>query len=240
MPKFFSVPAGSFVADNTALHYWPLQEGLGDPLTDQRAAGYAHADFTSSGISWGTPKFNGWDAPIFNGSNAYATLGDKLDLGTSDFNFAIWVYIDGEKEDPNPLISKTNGSLDSSLGYAIDLGPYNWVVRLKTASSGEQPLNIGKTHGIPLNVWTHIAFTVDRNTNRLIRYYKNGLYVNSGTIPNVSPTANLSNSISHYLGRAVIVNTTYYFLGSMSQCLWSASYPVWSDGDVWRIYKNAR
>jgi hypothetical protein len=237
VPKFIHVPSENFILSDSALHYWPIHETA--RFTDQRVP---TTNFTDSNITWGAPKFNGWDGAIFNGSNAYASAGDKLDVGTNNINFSVWVYVSAHATHNilmNKLGDNTGGSPDYTVGYRMYIDNSQWIVDLQTGATPDYRLIIHNTHSIPTSTWTHIAFTIDRSANRIIRYYLNGSLYNTGSIPNVSPGASLNNSINNYIGRALYNGVTRYFSGSMADCFFKAG-DIWSDGDVWRIYKNAR
>jgi hypothetical protein len=124
--------------------------------------------WTSNGISGGAYEFDGVDDSI-------SRSGDSSNL-TIQFSASAWIY---PKQQRTQQILVCNYLAQFGLrvnsGNALHMVAYgtylpNWTLYDLVGTSGE----------IPLNEWSHVAFTVD-GTN--LKLYKNGALVKSGSIP---------------------------------------------------------
>jgi len=120
----------------------------------------------------------------FDGTDDFVTMGDVLDMGTSDFSIEAWIYIEGTATSSNKLITKglTTAGTPVNAGYNL-------------RASFESPLDIefliGNSDGelvkvqseaLTLNTWQHVAGVRDGTK---IFLYINGVNVATKTTPAV-------------------------------------------------------
>jgi hypothetical protein len=121
--------------------------------------------------------FNGgWNALTLSGS-------DDFNFGSGDFTIELWVLVDAYYTNSSRLIQSRDGDLYS--GFNIGIGP-NGMLGVYVSSNGNNwdVISDATSLGIvPLNTWTHIAFT-----------RKNGvflIFVNGNTVYNKTSSASL-------------------------------------------------
>lgn len=117
----------------------------------------------------------------FDGNDDYVTMGDILDLGTSDFTIEAWIFVEGTATF-NKIINKglTTEGTPETAGYALRTSfdsPTN--VDFTVAHSDGTFRRIQST-GITLNSWQHVAGVRDGSN---IYLYINGTEVAAGTTP---------------------------------------------------------
>lgn len=95
----------------------------------------------------------------FDGVDDYVFIGNKNDLGTSDFTIESWIFIENTSGDGNKIINKglTSVGTPSNAGYAL---------RASKTGADEIEFQIGNMdgstkrviyHGITSNEWHHVA-----------------------------------------------------------------------------------
>ena len=144
---------------------------------------------------------------LFNGSSDYVEVADSdlLDVGSADFTFTAWVYLDDASE--NYIISK--GDADNHIGFRIN-GNRRISYEFEVSTVNKTPTDDGSQ--ITLNEWTHIALVVDRD-GKTYRYV-NG--INTGTNDTLSGNTNsLNTSAVFNIGKKY--SGFHYFDGNLSQ-----------------------
>jgi hypothetical protein len=124
--------------------------------------------WTSNGISGGAYDFDGIDDFIFRS-------GDSSDL-TTQFSASAWIY---PKQQRTQQILVCN--YPAQFGFRVNSGNALHMIAYGTYLSNWTLYDLVGTNGeIPLNGWSHVAFTVS-GTN--LKLYKNGALVKSGSVP---------------------------------------------------------
>ena len=123
----------------------------------------------------------------FDGSSDYVTMGDTLDMGTSDFTIESWILIEGVSS-PNKIINKgsTIFGVPSNAGYSLRTS-FNATnnIQFTVGDSTSQSKIAESTDGLTLNTWQHVA-GVRQDT--ILRLYVNGVIVDSTSTPYVYNT----------------------------------------------------
>lgn len=169
---------------------YSFDEGSGTTTKD--SAG--NHDGTITGASWASVGKYG-SALDFDGVNDLVSVADAADLDlTSSFTLEAWVRPDTATG--SPTISKAEGSGGIS-GYSLN-ARYAGYPTGQVASSGTIK-GVAAPTALPVETWSHIAFTAD-GTN--LRFYVNGkLAANIATAATAKATAaNLEIGHSQILG----------------------------------------
>jgi hypothetical protein len=136
--------------------------------------------YTAQSTTSYNPSLHGGSA-YFDGSGDYlsASSSTAFAFGSGvDFTVEGWVYLTSYSPGTiagGAIIGTTNGA---TTGWFVNVGENINTLRITSNASGSWADNITVTsgNGIPLNVWTHIAFV--RNGGSLV-LYKNGVSVAS-------------------------------------------------------------
>jgi hypothetical protein len=118
-----------------------------------------------------------------DGINDYVTMGDVLDMGTSDFTVEAWIYIEGTAS-PNKIVNKglTNSGTPQNAGYGL---------RTSFSTARNIDFIIGDSDGslarieseeLVVNTWQHI---VGVREGRDVRLFVNGEVVANTTTTSV-------------------------------------------------------
>ena len=177
----------------TTYYHWPLIDGqnptsediAGKTLGITGSVGWYGPEYTPSGhanvVQWaGT-----------TGMGEFYRSDSDLNIGTSNFSFAAWLYLQTEPERWNPnlhgIISKYENS-SASAGYVFMLSSSIFYLTFHKISPDEYE-NYTKNWGtsiFPADEWFHFAVSVERGV--LATYYKNanviGTQINTGGIVN--------------------------------------------------------
>jgi hypothetical protein len=116
----------------------------------------------------------------FNGGWNALTLGgsDDFNFGSGDFTIELWTLVDAYNANSSRLIQSRDGDYHS--GFNIGIGP-NGMLGVYVSSNGNNwdVISDATSLGIvPLNTWTHIAFT---RKNGVFLIFVNGNIVYSKT-----------------------------------------------------------
>ena len=243
MPKFIFERSQEQAYDSNATDYWPCNEGTGTAIASYKLPGVR--DLAYIGLWYpGGPVygFNGRGTPDLDGSTNNINGSDICDVGANNFSFSAWIFPDSLSSTKKFLVHKIKDCFPTTtgeLGYAIYLDPANdyWTVYIQYGTIVSQYSRAFNSHGLSTGVWSHVAITVDRDAG-IAYYYVNGLFVNSDAFSTSTDGISISNSRNFYLGFGGDP-TSRYFDGRMTD-VWFKYNGVWTAGEVWRIYKNAR
>ncbi|PYQ77748.1 MAG: hypothetical protein DMG01_13865 [Acidobacteria bacterium] len=147
-----------------------FNEGVGVLTLD--SSGQANTG-TIAGATWTTNGRFG-SGLSFNGTNAWVTIDDSpsLDL-TTGMTVEAWVNPSSATGSRTVLLKEAPGGLAYALYSAVSgLRPVGYVHTKKDASATG-------TTAVPVNTWTHLAFTFDGTTLKL---YMNGALVRTSNI----------------------------------------------------------
>jgi Concanavalin A-like lectin/glucanases superfamily len=136
---------------------------------------------TISGATWTSSGKNG-AALSFNGTSSWVTVPDAapLDL-TTGATLEAWVYPTSAPNHWKTILMKEAPGL---YAYALYISPAGNPAAIVVAN-GEEQGYIGSTV-LPLNAWTHLAFTCDGTT---LRMYVNGAQAGSAAISGAIQTS---------------------------------------------------
>ena len=131
----------------------------------------------------------------FDGSNDKVVVPNysAINFGTGDFSMDAWVKWDGSGG-VRLLMDKRTQSGGSYYGYDFYL--YDGRPGLQLADGGY--VNIYTAAVLPVNVWTHLAVTVQRKNANGLKFYTNG--VPAGTYDPTSHQGNLNNTQPLWIG----------------------------------------
>jgi hypothetical protein len=165
--------------------------------------------YTTSGIQiYDTTTYGG--SMYFNGTTDYLTAPNNSSyvLGTNDFTVEAWVYLTGAGSSNITLASFNydNSVPSGNWGFYLNgSGPYTLYFNNSAANHASST-----TVAIPLNTWTHIAYTRVYGTTTG-RFFVNGILI--GTT--VTDNTNYSGSTGlMYVGR--MSAAAYYLPGYMT------------------------
>ena len=242
MPKFFHERSDAFVYDSSSMFYWPANEGSGTAAYIFKGDGY---NLTLSSASWqATGKLNGWKSPykVYLSNSADE---NQFDVGASDyFSGSAWIN-SGSISSYLPFISKVYRvfpTSDSALnvGFAFYFTSTNWYSYIHYGSLTTQYSTASAAHGISFGGTdlNHCAITVNRATGNA-RYYRNGIYINDSAYTLATNSIDLGNTRAFNIGSTTISSILRDPPTFVTEIFFDKS-KQWTDGDVWRIYKNAR
>ena len=134
---------------------------------------------------------NGGNSLDFDGNDYVSIPGDEFeDIGSDDFTIMMWVRRDGSSSSGYEGIMTNNPS--SSSGFTISM-PANGVGAGNPSTYSFYPAGgsyISSSLGRDIDVWHHLAFTYDSNSN-FLQIYTDGAADGSGTVTIPSSTADL-------------------------------------------------
>ena len=162
----------------------------------------------------------------FNGTNQYMTIpnhGDFNVAASESFTITAWINIlEFKSNNARFLAKRLQGSTaaDKS-GYelwgALSASQYYALNTPNAAGNHNNSLSVWPTYTGGMNKWTHIAFVVDRASNKMYQYIDGVEVANSGT-KDISPWA-VNNTMDVYVGCGTTGTTTaaptQYFRGQM-------------------------
>jgi hypothetical protein len=155
--------------DQTLAAYWKLDETSGTTVTDSIGG-------TVSNAFVGAPKpvagvYSGGYS--FNGSTDYITVPDTAGedfAGATAISGEAWIY--ATSGNTSTIVGK--GSYASAIGYEFTLNSVGGLngISLVLNTANIHPYYLNSTYSMPLNTWTHVAFTYN---SALAKAY---LYIN--------------------------------------------------------------
>lgn len=160
--------------------YWKLDETSGTNLNDEVGTN----DGTATGVTVNQTGAVG-QSILFDGNSDYVTLTSAITQTTGSYSF--WIYPTDWTDDR--LILADDGYESRIFTRSV----YGWI-RVETNTNGQEfQFNSSPP---PLNTWSHVVLA---RTGDVMKYYLNGVYVNSVT---VSSAAALTVSQIGYNGRS--------------------------------------
>jgi hypothetical protein len=203
--------------------WWPLDE-TSDPTSNDIAGGA-----NNSGTWMNSPvpvpgKVAG--ALNFNGSN-YVDVPNhpELNFGTGDLSIDAWIN-PTNLSGIIPIVDKREDNAKAH-GYVLFLG--SGILAFELAVDSRENEMCGSTMdndcrnyssevSIPINTWTHVAVTVDRDTSNGGLFYVNGVIVAS--FNPLTQAGNISNTGDLWIGRRhplPVAPDQRYFYGSIDE-----------------------
>jgi hypothetical protein len=146
----------------------------------------------------------------FNGSAGYLSVANNaaFDFGTGDCTFEAWVFIQSYSTIQQIVYSQSLTSGPN--GYEFLVSSSGFLIMESQASSVDQAIT-ATNNAIPLNTWTHVAFTRASGTNRL--FVNGNLCTTTGTLSQAISTGGYPVYIGAYLYSSI---GNYYFNGYIS------------------------
>ncbi|MEM7513280.1 MAG: LamG-like jellyroll fold domain-containing protein, partial [Bacteroidota bacterium] len=118
------------------------------------------------------------NAMEFDGSDDFVFFPETLIQGVSNFTFETWYYHVDER--PWQRMMSVGSSFDSFLAFTPATSSGRPAIYLK---NNDQTLFVGPQEPLSLNVWYHIAFTLDESGDEVIgTVYINGEQVESSSL----------------------------------------------------------
>ena len=182
----------------TPVGWWKFDEGSGTTVYD--SSNQKNNCTITSNTMWlnGTIKNN--KGLFFNGSNYVDCTNNSIyNFGTSDFTYSVWYnFLVGAT---NPYWSLGKGDAYSGTGYGVEhwttSNPVNVNFYVNDGTAGTSSSVVATGCNITRGTWGYCAWTIDR-TNKVIKAYKNGKYVNQVSIATLG---NIGNSNPLLIGR---------------------------------------
>jgi hypothetical protein len=141
----------------------------------------------------------------FNGSAGYLSIANNavFDFGTGDCTFEAWVFIQSYANLQQIVYSQSLTT--GANGYQFMVLSSGFLQMESQASSVDQAIT-ATNNAIPLNTWTHVAFTRASGTNRL--FVNGNLCTTTGTLSQAISTGGYPVYIGAYLynGSQVVFN----------------------------------
>ncbi len=162
---------------------------------------------------------------LLNGINSYIDL-NKATVNSRTFTFAIWANCTSDAEWQRLL---SIGDSEHSFYITTNTsnsGPIG--CKFKAKSDTEYTLNI--TDKMPLNTWTHIAFTYDKGVGK---FYINGKIIAVET--NIKYNIKYYYNGTSYIGRSQYTRNPY-FSGKIDEAYFFKA--ALSSDDIAKIYSN--
>jgi hypothetical protein len=199
--------------DQSVMANWKLDETSGTTVTDSIGG-------TVSNTFSGTPKpisgifSSGYS---FNGSTDYITVPDTASedfAGATAISGEAWIYATGSSS--STIVGK--GSYSSAIGYEFALnsvGGLNGIsIVLNTVNF--HPYYLNSTYSMPLNTWTHVAFTYNSALSQAFLYI-NGVKAAIKDTSTLSPNGALLSALGKmtYIGRRDPDTANAYFPGTI-------------------------
>ena len=195
-----------------------LYELEGDATSTSSAA----YNGTATDVAWvplydGTPTAMTYAAPsvsapflkaaVFNGSSSYIDTNTTF---TPDLmSFSAWVKTNTiSPATAKQIISNRGGAGTNYLGIDVGITP-NGNIYNRFDNGGSRGDSNSDTVPIPLNTWTHLAFTIDMS-NSIQKVYKNGVFVYQETT-----SGSIASGNDFYIGR--YFSGADYWEGSIDQ-----------------------
>lgn len=154
--------------------YLNFDEGTGSTVNDKSGNAYS-GTWNGSGTHWTQGKFG--NAALFDGSTDYISFASLPKPSNTSFTMMFW--------------AKPNSATPVGI---FDSAPNQQNVFRNYSSGYIEWWNSNPRFslGLTANTWQHVAIIVDYDgTNRILKYYKNGVYqttVTSATIPTLAWT----------------------------------------------------
>lgn len=242
MPKLLYFRSEGISLGDSNIDYWPMTATPGYWVTQYNTAN-PYLDILETDMRRSTGGLYNRPYIYFDGTGArYLKRSGINDIGTDNLSFSCWIKPDDVGVSSRaPLVSKIARIYPSStatVGYAIFLYAGNWYVYIQYGSIAGQYSIAYAEHGLSISSdWTHIAFTIDRNSG-WAKFYRNGEYVNISAFSIATNGISLNNSNDFIIGYLYDGNagTGVRYTGGMTEVWFYTG--TWSNGDIWQIYNN--
>jgi len=147
----------------------------------------------------------------FTASNSdYFSISNNsaFDFGTGDCTFESWVYITSLSTWQQIVFAQTFAG-NGANGYQFFINTSGYLVMESQSSSTDQAIT-ATNNAVPLNTWTHVAFTRASGTNKL--FVNGNVCTTSGTLSQAISTG----GYDIYVGVYHYGATIYYYSGYIS------------------------
>ena len=174
---------------------------LNNNANDSSGNGY---NGTASNVTYAAGKFD--DAAVFNGTSSYIDTNATF---TPDLmSFSVWVKPTNSSS-TRYVSSNRGGNSTNYKGVDLGITPSGNIYS-RFDNGGSRGSSNSDTVPVPLNIWTHLAFTIDMS-NSIQKVYKNGVFVYQETTSGSVATGN-----DFYIGRYYFSSSDYW-QGSIDQ-----------------------
>ncbi|MDO9464405.1 MAG: LamG domain-containing protein [bacterium] len=185
---------------------WHFDEG--EDLTGGTSADdstvYDESTNTNTGIVYGCVWGNASEdsavfqsALSFDGSNDYVNIGNdaSIRMGTQDWTTEAWIYLASTPVSNYTGIVGPNSISTGSKAYLFSILTTRKIHIFVGDGSGVWALNLTSDDAIPLNTWTHVAVTIDRDGTCYM--YINGSQNGSTSMSN---SVDINGTNTYYIG----------------------------------------
>jgi hypothetical protein len=163
---------------NSLLAYWNAENGAADVTGNGHDGVFQGNAATTTGGPFG-------NAFTFDGSGDYITIGDELDMGTSNFTLAAWIKGDPTMNQWGRIFDKGYFS-----GYAFGRRSFSNAIGFEMLASNP---DYGTASSLVDNEWHHVALVKSGSTATI---YADGVAEGSNTVS----LANQSNALPLLIG----------------------------------------
>jgi Concanavalin A-like lectin/glucanases superfamily len=166
-----------------------LDEGQGVSIADDSI--YNHSGTLSGGITWENGKFG--NALSFDGVDDSVSMGDVIDIGTSDRSIALWFKTSDTTAVSRCILSK--GYSTTSNQHSIYLWSSGELFALMDISGTDREVrsNVAVNDG----QWHHVVLTIDRDDT--MKMYLDGELISSTDV-SMDVSVDAQDSYDFYLG----------------------------------------
>ena len=160
-------------------------------------------------------RVNGRAAQFTAANSEYLSGGDVIDITTTDFSIAFWLYIDSAGQ--FGIVNKRDRASATNVGYAIELQADGTLDLL--ISDGTSVTTISSTTNLGTGAWKFCVLTADRDGNAQF-YIDAGSAEGAASI--VSQNGTLANAITFQIGAGFSSSADRFFGGRMvTAAIWT-------------------
>jgi hypothetical protein len=171
-----------------------------------------------------SPYLPNWSNNFDGGANRLTTgTSSQFNLSGIDFTVECWVYMTSNPSVGNRLITIGPNAAQSSFSIAIRT---DGVLSVSIPLSGQTTLTSG-VNIVPLNAWTHIAFSLERGSNI------GSIYINGNRVGQATGWGFTSTSSNYfYVGYDATATVDGKFTGYVSNVRFVAGAALYSDATI--------
>jgi len=207
--QWYSYGKKNITADITSnlVKYWKFNNNMTDEIDAQTPNAQAS-------ITYVTGKIN--ESSVFNGTSSYATYNADADLnmstGSADVPFSVSFWAKPTSFSGEARIIEHNQSTSSQFQWQIGRvngnGAFSiWIFsQSNTVGSDYKLISVNAI----LNEWHHYVCTYNGNLTQGIKWYRDGVLLNSTATVSGSYTGMRNLSLNYAIGRRAAQTFSYY------------------------------